>query len=294
MTELGYVNGVFCPLAEAKVSIEDRGFQFGDGVYEVVAAYGGRPFLLDAHMARLRRSLAAIGLAYDLERDPLEPIINEGLSRSGITQDAMIYIQITRGACPRSHVIPSQVKPTVVMTFKPLPEVPDDLRRRGAKVMTTPETRWSNCYIKAITLLPNVLAKNEAVRRGYDDAVFVTTTGEVRECSAANVFIVNGKDMTIPPRTESILHGVTQGVLLECASRIGLTVTERAFDVETLLQAGEVLMSSTTTEVLGITTVDGQPIGDGTVGPVTGQLYREFKARTRAVAAEARTDSVAR
>jgi len=280
MGELAYVNGIFGPIAEAKVSIEDRGFQFGDSIYEVIVAYGGRLFLLDRHIQRLRCSAAGIALDYDFEGRPLEPIIAEGLRRSELG-DALIYIQLTRGAAPRSHVIPAGLTPTVVMTFKPLLPLPDALRSRGAKVITTLDTRWANCYIKATTLLPNVLAKNDALRRGYDDVIFVTAGGEVRECTAANLFLVTGGRLLIPPRNESILHGVTQGFLIECAEAIGVGVMEEPIPVESLRRADEVFMSGTAAEVLAITSIDDQPAGDGRVGPITQRLYDEFRRRTR-------------
>lgn len=280
MPELAYVNGTFGPIADATVSIEDRGFQFGDGVYEVIVAYNSRLFLAEPHMQRLRQSAAAIRLDYDFDANPLEPIIAEGLRRSGFS-DAMIYIQVTRGVAPRVHEFPETITPTVVMTFKPLPTVPDELRERGVRVMTTLDTRWASCFVKAITLLPNVLAKSEALRRGYFDAIFVTETGEVRECTAYNLFIAKDGKLTIPPRTESVLHGVTQAVLLECAEAIGLPVDEKAFDVATLLEADEVFMSGTTVDALGIISIDDQPIGDGRVGPITRCLYDEFVKRSR-------------
>jgi D-alanine transaminase len=280
MGESAYVNGVFGPIAEAKVSIEDRGFQFGDGIYEVIVAYDGRLFLVEQHMRRLRRSAAGIALDYDFEARPLEPIIAEGLRRSEL-RDALIYIQITRGAAPRSHTIPVGLTPTVVMTFKPLPRLPDELRERGARVITMPDIRWANCYIKAITLLPNVLAKNEALRKGYNDAIFVTADGEVRECTSANIFIVSGGSLLIPPRNESILHGVTQGYLIELASSIRLKVREEVIHLELLRHADEVFMSGTAAEVLAITSIDDRPVGNGRVGPITQRLYDEFLSRTR-------------
>jgi D-alanine transaminase len=280
MLELAYVNGTFGPIADAKVSIEDRGFQFGDGVYEVLVAHGGQPFLLDEHLHRLRRSLAGIGLEFDFNACPLEPIVAEGLKRSEL-RDALIYVQITRGAAPRSHGIPAGLTPTVVLTFRPLPELPAGLRERGARVMTTVDTRWANCSIKAITLLPNVLAKNEARRRGFDDAIFVTPGGEVRECTSANVFIAQDGRLVIPPRNESILHGVTQGFITECAEAIGIRVREQAVDLESLRAADEVFMSATTIDILGITWIDDRAVGTGQVGPMTTRLYDEFLARSR-------------
>ena len=284
MPELAYVNGVFGPPADAMVSIEDRGFQFGDGIYEVIVAYDGRLFLLEPHMRRLRRSAAGIGLDFDFDANPLAPIIADGLRRSGL-DDALVYVQLTRGVAPRSDAIPEGLTPTVVMTFKPLPAVPEELRQRGARVMTTLDTRWRNCYIKTITRLPNLLAYNEALRRGYDDAVFVTQTGQVRECTSSNVFIAQGDRLVTPPRTESVLHGVTQEFLVDCAVAISLKTEERAFDVESLLAADEVFMSGTTVEVLAITAVDDKPIGTGLVGPISQRLYREFKRRSREGAA---------
>lgn len=280
MPEIAFSNGVFCPVSEAKVSIEDRGFQFGDGVYEVIVSYCGRLFLPDQHMRRLRESAAAIGITYDFDGQPLEPIIMDGFQRCGY-RDAMIYVQLTRGTAPRSHDIPENLAPTIVMTFKPLPLLPADMRRRGARVMTTQDTRWADCFIKAITLLPNVLAKKEAASRGYDDALFVTPTGDVRECTSANIFMAKDGQLLFPTRTASILRGVTQVFLLECASSVGIDVKEEPVDLDTLRSADEVFMSGTLVEALGVTSIDGQPIGDGQVGPITQQLYEEFLRRVR-------------
>jgi len=277
MPELAYVNGTFGPIQAATVSIEDRGFQFGDGIYEVIVSYDGRLFMPTEHLDRLRTSAGAIGIEYDFEGKPLLPIIEEGLARSGFSE-AMIYIQLTRGAAPRSHAIPAGIASTVVMTFKPRPTAPDDLRQRGVKAMTTIDDRWSRCYIKAITLLPNVLAKSEAILRGYDDAVFVTESGEARECTSANLFIVRDGTMQFPPRTEAVLHGITQRFILRCAEQIGVPVLEKPIPIEMLKAADEAFMSSTVVEVLGITSIDGDPIGDGDVGPVTRRLHEAFLA----------------
>ena len=283
MPELAYINGVFCPISEAKVSIDDRGFQFGDGIYEVIFAYGGKLFLLGPHMQRLRRSAASIELSYDFDAQPLEPIIEEGLRRCEL-RDAMIYLQMTRGVAPRLHQFRDDATPTIVMTFRPRPVFPDDLHARGIKVVTVTDQRWANCSIKAITLLPNVLAKTRAMRYGYHDAIFVTSTREVRECTSANIFMAKDGRLRIPPRTVSILHGITQAFLMECAAAIELPVDEQAFDVETLYEADEVFMSSTAVEVLGIVEIDDRPIADGRVGPITRKLATEFQRRSRAQA----------
>ncbi len=287
MPELAYVNGRYMPIADATVSIEDRGMQFGDGVYEVIVAYDGRLFQLESHMQRLRRSAAGIGLDYDFDNKSLEDVLREGLRRSGLA-DAMIYVQLTRGTAPRVHLIPGGLAPTVIMTFKPRPVVPEDMVRRGMSVMTTPETRWANCYIKAITLLPNILARTEADRRGYDDAIFVTEAGEVRECTASNIFIVNGNMLRFPPRNEAVLHGVTQSFLLDCAAAINLETREEAIDVTALRSADEVFMSGTSLEVMGITSIDGKAVAGGKVGAVTKRLHAEFLRRVREPSATVR------
>lgn len=292
MTTLAYLNGSFCDVSQAMVSIEDRGFQFGDGVYEVIVTYDGRPFLMDEHLARLRRSLEAIELDYDLDARPLQPVILEGLERSGLAE-AMVYIQITRGAAARHHLAPEGLEPTVVMTFKPRPVLPDDLRLRGAGVMTVRDERWALCRVKAITLLPNVLARNRAHQRGFDDAVFVTDAGEVRELTSANLFVVKDGVILTPPRTESVLHGITQNFIMECAAGIGSTIKEHAFDVDFLCGADEVFMSSTNVEVLGITRIDERPIADGQVGQVTRRLHEEFKRRCTATSSPATDRTVA-
>lgn len=280
MPEIAYVNGVFCPIHEAKVSIEDRGFQFGDSVYEVVFAYGGKLFELDAHLTRLRGSLDAIDLAYDFEAAGLVDAMREGVRRCEFS-DVMVYLQITRGVAPRVHAIPEGLSPTVVMTFKAIPPIAAELQARGARLKTFPEVRWANCYIKATTLLPNVLAKSRAQRAGYDDAIFVTCEGEVRESTSANIYIVEGETVIFPRRNESVLHGVTQRFLSGCAEALGLRMEEGVIGLERLFAAAEVFISSTAVEVLAVTSVDDKAISTGKVGPVARGLHQEFRRRTR-------------
>lgn len=276
METLAYLNGTFCPIAEAKVSIQDRGFQFGDSIYEVVVTYEGQTFLLDAHMQRMRRSAAHIGLTYDFDKHPLEPIIAEGLRRCGIA-DAVVYLQITRGVAPRSHAAPDPpVDPTVVMTFTPRPTVLPEDRAHGVSVMTIRDDRWARCFIKAVTLLPNVLAKTEAVRRGYYDAIFVSAGGEVREATSANVFVVRDGRIAMPPRNESVLHGITQGFIMQCAEAIDIKIAERVIRPEDLRDADEVFLSNTMIEVMPVTRIDDHPVGSAKVGPVTKRIYKEF------------------
>ncbi len=278
--ELAYLNGTFSPISEAKVSIEDRGFQFGDSIYEVIFAYGGKLFELDAHLTRLRTSLEAIDLCYDFEADGLVEAIREGVRRCEFS-DVMVYLQVTRGVAPRNHTIPDGITPTVVITFKAIPPIPPELHARGARLKTFPETRWANCYIKATTLLPNVLAKSRAKRAGYDDAIFVTDQGEVRESTSANIYVVEGKTVIYPQRDKSVLHGITQRFLGGCMEAIGVRAEEGLISLDRLFQADEVFISSTAVEVLAVTSVDGKAIAKGEVGPITHGLYEEFRRRTR-------------
>ncbi len=275
MPELAYVNGTFCELHEAKVSVEDRGFQFADGVYEVLVAYDGKPFRLAEHLERLSISLESIDLSFDLKQHRIEETIIEGIARSRF-DTSMVYLQITRGAAPRSLACPEGVSPTVVMTFKPKPVVDPDLRSRGLSVVTVPELRWSRCHVKSIALLPNSIIKNDAVRRGYDDAIFVDGANTVREATAANVFAVIDGMLTTPPSNTSILLGVTRGYILDCASMLGLQFQERDVTLEELARADEVMLSSTTIDVLSVTRLDDQPVADGRPGPVAGQLYEKM------------------
>lgn len=280
---LAYVNGRFCPIEQATVSVEDRGFQFGDSVYEVIVSYGGRPFLLREHLDRLEHSVQVIGLPFDFDHTPLEPIIREGLRRCGLA-DALVYIQISRGAAPRAHIPPAHTQPTLVMTFRATDPLPPHKREAGLRVMTTPEIRWAKCFIKAVTLLPNVLAKMEARRRGLDDAIFVDGE-EVREATAANVFAVHDGRLHIPPRDEHVLHGITQQFIMQCAGSIGVPLEEQALSVSLLKRADEVFLSSSTLEVAGVVEVDGTRIGTGQVGPITRRLYEEFYAQVRGLKA---------
>ena len=267
------------PIADAMVNIEDRGFQFGDGVYEVVVAFEGKPFLVEQHLSRLRQSAAAISISYDFAANPVTPIILDGIRLADFSS-AMVYVQLTRGVAPRNHIIPPDIKPTLVMTVKHLPQIPDEKRLQGIKLVSMPETRWAKCYVKAITLLPNILAKNEAISRGFDDALFVAGD-QVRECTSSNIFLIRDNQLMFPPRDESVLHGITQGFIAECAIGIDIPVREQPIKLDDIFGADEAFISSTLVEVLPVTSVDGRRIGDGRMGQVTDKLFKEFRRRAR-------------
>lgn len=277
MPELAYVNGSFCDLDQATVSVEDRGFQFADAVYEVLVAYGQTVFRIKDHLERLRRSLTLIDMSGDLERMGLQEIIHEGVRRAGF-DETVIYVQVTRGRQPRGHVYSPTIKPTVVVTFKANPQMDPAIRARGVSVMTIEDFRWSRCEIKSVTLLPNVMAKNRARRDGFHEAIFVSAAGEIREATSANVFAVRDGALITPGIDGSILHGITRLYILQCAKDAGIECREIPLTVAELESADEAFLSSTAIDILPITKVNGKLIADGTPGPVTQSLHRAFVA----------------
>jgi D-alanine transaminase len=280
MQDIAYVKGRFGPLSEAVVSIEDRGFQFADGVYEVLVAPGGRPFRLPQHLARLKRSTDGIDLMIDYESLGLPGIISEGIARCG-HKDVMVYIQITRGVAPRNHVYGDNLTPTVVATFKARPVYSEEMRRKGVSLETVRDIRWARCSVKSTALLPNVLLKNAAQQAGYFDALIVGPDEDVRETTLANVFMVTQGVLVTPPATDKILHGVTRDYVLECASELGIESEESEFTVDELKAADEAFVSSTTMDVMAVTSIDGEPIGEGDPGPLTQRLFECFRSGMR-------------
>ncbi|HEX6950581.1 MAG TPA: D-amino-acid transaminase [Nitrospira sp.] len=279
MSETAFINGKFLPLAEASVSIEDRGFQFGDGVYEVIRTYGGRPFNLDAHLARLNRSAEAIGLRQPYALEQWRDSIAEGL-RLAAFSESKIYVQITRGVAPRDHAYAPQLEPTVVMTVRELHPLPAAVQAAGVEAMTVDDVRWGRCDVKSINLLPNVLARQQAKHAGVFEAILVRN-GEVTEGSVSNVIIVQHRTLITAPQGPRILSGVTREVVLGLARQEGLDVQERYPSQAQLYAASEVFLTGTTVEVLGVVRVDGKPIGRGEPGPVTLSLAKRFLEQTR-------------
>jgi D-alanine transaminase len=275
---IAWINGRFCPLDEAVVSIEDRGFQFADGVYEVIVSYGGRPFRPADHLDRLQKSLDGIGIRFDVASSDLNSIIEQGIRRVGV-QEMLVYLQITRGTMPRDHVAAADLKPTILATFKP--RAPRDPKRfdQGVSLTAVEDFRWRRCHLKSIALLPNVLARHEAIAAGFEDVLFIGQDGDVREASAANVFAFLEGELVTPPLSPAILSGVTRRYVLECASRIGLKSVERSVSLQQLTLASEVFLCSTTSEVLPVRRIDGHQLA--TCGsdpfPQTRGLYQEFR-----------------
>ena len=274
MPDVAFVNGLFVPLVEAKISIEDRGFQFGDAIYEVIRTYKGRPFALEAHLARLERSAMALDLAQPYSRTEWAHLVLEGVKRAAYPE-AKIYIQLSRGVAPRDHAYPAQVTPTVVMTIREFHPLDRSVQAAGVEVMTTEDIRWGRCDIKSVNLLANVLARQQAKQAQVFEAILVKE-GLVTEGAVSNVMVVRGGTVMTAPEGPRILSGVTRVVVLELARNEGLPIHERFISQAELYDADEVFLTGTTVEVLAVVRVDGKVIGDGRPGSVTRRLAAGF------------------
>lgn len=276
MPEIAYVDGKFMPLAEAVVSVEDRGFQFADGVYEVLATYGGKPFAQEPHLLRLEHSLKALRIELDIRAYDLERIVREGIARSGFAE-TLVYLQITRGTAPRHHEFPAAgTRPTVVMTVKELRRPAAELYERGVKVVSTPDLRWKRCDIKSTSLLANILAKQQAAEAGAFEALLVDGQGRITEGSSTSAFCVRQGTLWTTPTGPHILPSITRGLLLELARAFKLPVREEFSTLEQYLQAEEVFLAGTTTEAMPVVRIDDHTVGDGRPGPVTRRLREAF------------------
>jgi len=272
---LVWLNGEFLDFSSAKISVEDRGFQFGDGIYEVVRVYKGKPFAFDEHLQRLQRSAEAIELSLPCDLDMLRTIGRELIARAHL-DDAELYLQVTRGVAPRSHFFPSDATPTVVMTVRPLRAIPPDVWEKGVRVITVPDERWRRSDVKSICLLPHVLAKEQARRAGAFEALFVRE-GCVLEGASSNLFIYDGRRLLTPVADRRILHGISRAFLIEIARGRGYAVVEQDLHPPEVLSAQEVLLTSTTLEVAPVVAVDGKTIGSGMPGPVFQELAAAFR-----------------
>lgn len=278
---LVYLNGELVPKSEAKISVDDRGFLLADGVYEVTPFYEGVAFCLDRHLARLERSLSALRI--ELDTEGLADVHRELVARNELThaERSLVYLQVTRGAAPRTHYFPEDpVRPTVyayaTAWSRPAPEVWD----RGFTAATVPDERWHRVDIKTICLLPNALAFQEARDVGADDALLVRD-GIAIEGAHQNFFAVFDGTVTTHPESNLILSGITRGVVLELARASGVPVEERPVRVDELRRADELFFTGTTGEVRPCVEVDGVRVGDGRVGELTRRLSRAFLERVR-------------
>ena len=276
MPDIACVNGRFGPLAEAVVSVEDRGFQFGDGVYEVIRTYRGRPFAIDEHLSRLERSAQALQLSLGYTKARWIALIEEGLRRSNLPE-TKIYLQITRGQAPRDHPFPAELSPTTVLTFRELHPLDLSVRQAGVQAILLEDIRWGRCDIKSVNLLANVLARQRAKEAGVFEAILLRD-GAVTEGSVSNVMVVQNGTILTAPEGPRILSGVTRAKVLELAKKEGIPVVETVVRREDLLGASEVFLTGTTVEVLPVVRVDGQAIGPAVPGPMTQLLSRRWEA----------------
>ncbi len=277
MMELAWIDGAIVPLDEARVGVEDRGYQFADGVYEVVRAYQGVTFTLAPHLERLERSAAGIRLQLPIPPAVIADEIHALVARSGL-MDGMIYLQLTRGEAIRNHIFPTCARPTLLFYVRALPPVAAPGDAPGLRLVSVVDERWKRCWIKAIALLANVLAKNEAVEQGADEAVFVED-GLVSECSTSNIFAVIGGRLVTHPVGPKVLPGITRSVVLSCAAEMGLPVEERPMTESEAIAASEVFITSTTRELAWVKGWDDRTVGDGRCGPIALALHRAYQAR---------------
>ncbi len=275
-----YLNGSFMPLEEAKISVLDRGFMFGDGVYEVIPVYSLKPFRLHDHLRRLQHSLDGIKLANPYSEDEWTGIIEQLIERNEV-EDQYLYLHITRGVAKRDHPFPvPPVTPTVFVMSSPLPTPPAELLNNGVSCITAQDNRWLRCDIKSISLLPNVLLRQMAVDAGGTETILIRDDSFMTEGSASNIFLVKNGTLIAPPKDHLMLPGITYDVIFELASASAIPCEVRRVMKEELFNADELFLTSSTKEVLAITVVDGKIIGSGKPGPVfsrMNRLYQDFK-----------------
>lgn len=275
-----YLNGEYIDHADAKVPVDDRGFLFADGVYEVIRVYDGRPFLMQEHVVRFEEGLRALQIDTSCIRD-LESIAERLLRDNGITDgDATIYAQVSRGVAPRKHAFPKDCTPTLYAAAKRFTNHPASWFEDGVAAITYPDNRWARCDIKTIALLPNVLANQAAHAADAFEALFIKD-GVVIEGSHSNLFAVLDGTLITYPKSNYILAGITRALVIDLARELSIPVAEAPLLWERLDDVEEMFLSGTTTEVLPVTKVDGRPVGDGRVGTITKRLQQAYAQRAR-------------
>lgn len=282
MAGIAYVNGGYCAISDAQAHIEDRGYQFADGIYEVCLVIDGRYWDANGHLDRMERSLKALRIQMPMSRAALEVVMREVLRRNRL-KNALVYIQVTRGVAPRNHPFPKgDVPPALVLTARRFDlDQSDCLAEKGVSVITHPDIRWGRVDIKSISLLPNVLAKQAAAEAGAAEA-WLVRADKVTEGSSSNAWIVDEKgDLITHPKSHEILGGITRETAIACAKELQLKVHERPFSVEEAKSAAEAFITSATNLVTPVVKIDDNLIGDGEPGPVALRLREAYKERAR-------------
>ncbi|MBU1426035.1 MAG: D-amino acid aminotransferase [Gammaproteobacteria bacterium] len=278
-----YLNGAFMPIEEARVPVLDRGFIFGDGVYEVIPVYSRRPFRLAEHLKRLQHSLDGIKLPNPHSEAEWTDILNELIQRNE-PEDQYLYLHITRGVARRDHAFPNPpVPPTVFALSNPLTTPSAEQLQHGIDCITVVDNRWLRCDIKSIALLPNVLLRQAAVDAGCAEAILIRDDAFLTEGAASNIFVVKNDKLLAPPKDNFMLPGITYDVILELAAANGIPYEVRRVTKAEVLSADELLLTSSTREVLAITTLDGKPVGDGKPGTMFTRLYPLYQTFKREV-----------
>lgn len=278
MSRIAYVNGRYVPHRDACVHIEDRGYQFADGVYEVCEVRAGRLIDERRHMERLQRSLSELRIAEPMPLNALGVVLRETVRRNRV-HDGIVYLQITRGVAPRDHAFPkADTRPSVVVTSHGHDSARNEkVAGEGISVITVPENRWPRVDIKSVSLLPNVLAKQTAREAGAKEAWFVDAEGKVTEGSSTNAWIVTAAGKVVTrPAGEGILRGITRTVLLDVLASHGLELDERPFTVEEAYGAREAFVTSASQIVMPVVSIDGRPVANGAPGLLSAALRRDF------------------
>lgn len=279
MPREAYVNGRFLPHKAAAVHIEDRGYQFADGVYEVVPVVHGTLVDEEPHLDRLERSLRELRIAMPMSRPALKMVSQELMRRNALS-NGFLYMQVTRGVAPRDHAFPRAARPALVMTTRQKKPPSEKALAEGVDIITIPDQRWARCDIKSVSLLPNILGKQAAVEAGAYEAWQIDEAGFVTEGTATNAWIVTQDgELLTRDASEAILNGITRLRVLDLAEKEKVRFVERAFTLEEALGAREAFLTSSTNFVMPITRIDGKPVGNGHPGILTGQLvasYRDF------------------
>jgi D-alanine transaminase len=277
MSRIAYVNGAYVPHREAQVHVEDRGYQFADAVYEVIAVRGGGLVDEAGHLARLKRSLAELRIRAPMRDTALRHVIREMVARNGV-RDGIVYMQVSRGVARRDHPFPAAAtKPAIVMTARRMPRF--DLRApvTGIKILTVPDIRWQRCDIKSVSLLPNILAKQQAREAGAYEAWQVDADGRVTEGASTNAWIVTkAGELVTRSASNAILNGITRLALIAIAAKLGVRLVERSFTVAEAKEAREAFITSATSFVLPVVQVDDRVIGNGEPGSISLQLREAY------------------
>ena len=287
MSRIAYVNGRYLPQSHATVNVEDRGYQFADGVYEVIAVLAGRLVDGEPHFDRLDRSLAGLRMDPPCTRRVLRLVLDQVIRRNRLS-DGFVYLQITRGVAPRNHAFPGHATPpSLVVTASRRGPPAKAAVERGVTVVSVPETRWARPDLKTVSLLPNVLAKQQALDADAYEAWFVDSDGRVTEGSSTNAWIVlDGQEIVTRPLGRDILAGITRETLIAVARASNMRVTERAFSVAEAKSAREAFITSTTSFVMPVVAIDGAPVADGRPGPVTLRLLDAYRRHLAAGASD--------